>query len=105
MGFVLDKSLKLEFESEVIYWRGPAPFYFLKIPTEEAVRIKKISSQVTYGWGVIPSNVTIGQVEFYTALIPKDDSYLLPLKKTVREELKIDLGENVEASLHIHSGL
>jgi hypothetical protein len=89
----LAKSLKIEFQAEVIYWRGPAPFYFLELPARHAASIKEISKSVTYGWGVIPSNVTIGRVEFYTALIPKNDSYLLPLKKAVREKLKMELGD------------
>jgi hypothetical protein len=101
----LAKGLNIDFDAEVIHWRGPAPFYFLKIPVEFALSIKEISKTASYGWGVIPTTATIGTVEFYTALIPKDDSYLLPLKKAVREELKIDLGQQVEASLHINSEL
>jgi len=93
----LPPILKLAFKSEVIYWRGPAPFFFLKLPTKDADLVLKISKQVTYGWGVIPTDVTIGGYEFYTALIPKDGGYLLPLKKAVRDKLKIELGDNVKA--------
>jgi len=97
--------LDLTFESEVIYWRGPAPFYFLRIPNADAQAIDQIAKQATYGWGVIPCDVTIGKVDFYTALFPKDGSYLLPLKKAVREPLKIELGDIVLAEIRINPSI
>lgn len=71
----------------------------------DATAINNISRQVSYGWGVIPSDVIIGSIEFYTALIPKDGSYLVPLKKVVREATKIDLGSKVKAEIRIRTGL
>jgi hypothetical protein len=94
-------TLELEFESEVIYWRGPSPFYFLRVPEKDAISIAEISKQVSYGWGVIPSDAKIGSVEFYTALFPKDGSYLLPLKKVVREAEGIELGDRVKATIQL----
>ncbi|NUS49993.1 MAG: DUF1905 domain-containing protein, partial [Nocardioidaceae bacterium] len=41
----------------------------------------------TYGWGVIPVEVRLGEVAFETSLFPKDGGYLLPLKKAVRGRL------------------
>jgi len=89
----------------VIYWRGPSPFFFLRVPDEEAIAINNISKQVSYGWGVIPCDIKIGEIEFYTALFPKDGSYLVPLKKVVRESAEIDLGDSVEVKIQIRSGL
>jgi hypothetical protein len=98
-------TLEVNFASEVIYWRGPSPFYFLRVPEAQATAITNISKQVSYGWGVIPCDVKIGIIEFYTALFPKDGSYLVPLKKSVREAAAIDLGERVEVNIRIRSGL
>ena len=98
-------TLELNFISEVIYWRGPSPFFFLRVPDEEAIAINNISKQVSYGWGVIPCDIKIGEIEFYTALFPKDGSYLVPLKKVVRESAEIDLGDSVEVKIQIGSGL
>ncbi len=98
-------TLEHSFISEVIYWRGPAPFFFLKAPESVAMEIHEISKQVSYGWGVIPCDIRIGSVDFYTALIPKDGSYLVPLKKTVRVVAAIDLGEKVEVNIRIRSDL
>jgi hypothetical protein len=99
------KELVISFSAEVIYWRGPSPFFFLRVPERDALAINKIAKQVSYGWGVIPSDVTIGSNEFYTALIPKDGSYLVPLKKVVRAATKIDLGDKVKVEIRISTGL
>jgi hypothetical protein len=97
----MGEILELSFQSEVIYWRGPSPFFFMRVPDKEAKLISEISKKVTYGWGVIPSDVTIDGKEFYTALFPKDGSYLVPLKKAVRDSLKINLGDSVKVSIRI----
>ena len=99
------QELVISFTGEVIYWRGPSPFFFLRVPDADATAINNISSQVSYGWGVIPSDVIIGSIDFYTALIPKDGSYLVPLKKVVREATKIDLGSKVKVEIRIRTGL
>jgi hypothetical protein len=55
--------MKITFTGEVWYWRGPSPFYFVSIPKVEGEKIKAISAGVTYGWGVIPVSVTMGESE------------------------------------------
>ena len=82
--------LELSFSAEIIYWRGPAPFYFLRVPEIQSKKIAAISKQITYGWGVLPTEASAKGVDFYTALFPKDGGYLLPLKKSVRDALKRD---------------
>jgi len=89
----------IQFPGKVIYWRGPAPFYFVTVPDEQSQAIKSISKIVTYGWGVIPANVTIGKTRFYTALFPKDGLYLVPIKKTVREAEGLDIDDEVTVQL------
>jgi hypothetical protein len=50
---------------------------------------------------VIPADITIKDEVFYTALFPKDGSYLVPLKKAIREKLKIELGDRVKMKIAI----
>jgi len=54
-------SIDFEFSGEIWYWRGPAPFFFVTVPEEESRDLKVISSDVTYGWGVIPVRAQIGK--------------------------------------------
>lgn len=93
--------MQLEFSGEIIYWRGPSPFYFVPTPENESQAIKSIASEVTYGWGVIPATVKIGDTEFKTALFPKDGRYLVPLRVDVRKAEGLDVGDMVIVELEI----
>lgn len=91
----------IEFDGEIIYWRGPSPFFFVAVPDEPSSDIKAISNRVTYGWGVIPVRVRIGDTEWTTSLIPKDGRYLVPIKAIIRKAEKLEEGEMVTISLEI----
>ncbi|MBL8146004.1 MAG: DUF1905 domain-containing protein [Anaerolineae bacterium] len=95
--------MHFEFEGEIIHWRGPAPFYFVAMPDDDSQFLKSLSNQVTYGWGVIPVDVTIGKTAFYTALIPKDGRYLVPLKDAVRKAEKLDEGDRVAVQFDVRT--
>jgi len=92
----------IEFSGKIIYWRGPAPFYFVAVPEEESDGIKAISNLVTYGWGVIPVQVQIGNTVWNTSLFPKDGLYLVPINVSVRKVEKLEEGDIVTMQLKIH---
>ena len=48
---------------------------------------------LTYGWGVIPARVVVGDTEWTTSLFPKDGRYLVPLKDRIRKAEGIELGD------------
>jgi hypothetical protein len=56
---------------------------------------------VTYGWGMIPVFVKIGETEWKTSLWPKDGGYIVPLKDMVRKAEKIDEGDTVTIQLTV----
>jgi hypothetical protein len=85
----------------VWYWRGPAPFYFVTVPVPESKQIKSIERQVTYGWGMIPVIVRVGNTEFATALWPKDGHYIVPIKAEVRQREGIEEGDEVVLRLEV----
>lgn len=91
--------MQLKFGGEVIYWRGPAPFYFVPVTDAIAKKIRSVAAQVTYGWGVIPCEVQIGKTKFSTSLFPKDGGYLVPIKNVVRLPENIDVGDKVAITL------
>lgn len=93
--------MNIEFNGEIWYWRGPAPFYFVTIPEEQSRDLKVISGLVTYGWGVIPVHVCIGKTEWQTSLFPKDGRYLVPLKDSVRKAEKLEEGDSVTVQLEV----
>ena len=93
--------MHIEFSGKIIFWRGPSPFFFVKVPAKHSREIKAISNAVTYGWGVIPVHVRIGETEFTTSLFPKDGRYLVPIKASVRKAEDLDKGDKITVRLEI----
>jgi hypothetical protein len=93
--------VEIEFSGQVIEWRGPAPYYYLPLPDEAAEDVHEVAAMATYGWGVIPVTVRLGDVDFETSLFPKDGGYLLPLKDAVRKPQGITVGDQISVELTI----
>jgi hypothetical protein len=91
----------IEFEGEIFYWHGPAPFLFVAVPEEQSGALKAISSQVTYGWGVIPVQAQIGKTEWKTSLFPKAGRYLVPIRVSVQKSEHLGVGDTVTIRLEI----
>ena len=86
---------QFRFEAEIIYWRGPSPFFYAPLPEAEAARIRQAAKAVSYGWGMIPVEARIDGVDFTTSLFPKDETYLLPIKAEVRRKASVTAGDTV----------
>ena len=93
--------MRLNFVSDMFEWRGPSPYYFVRVPDDESQMIRDLASMVTYGWGVIPVTATIGSSTVTTSLFPKDGGYLVPIKNAVRLPEKIEVGDSVHVTLSI----
>ena len=96
-------AMDFEFEGPVVEWRGPAPFYFLRIPEEESGDIKFAAKGIEY-WGQVTVVVRINDTEFTTALFPKDGRYLIPLKEKVRAAAGIEVDMVVAVALNVGRG-
>lgn len=93
--------MRLRFEGEIWFWRGPAPFHFVSVPTAEAAAIAEVAPAVTYGWGMIPAAVTIGDTRVTTSLWPKDGAYVVPIKKALQDAEHLGVGDMVVVELEI----
>jgi len=93
--------MELTFSGEIFYWRGPSPFHFVATPDAIAEQISAVAPKVSYGWGMVPGTVRLGDTEFETALWPKDGRYLVPLRDAVRRAEDVDDGDSVILDLHI----
>ncbi len=93
--------MKLEFDGKIWYWRGPAPWYFVTVPPEPCRALKAIVQNVTYGWGMIPVTVQVGHSKWTTSLWPKDGSYIVPIKTTIRRAEALEEGDTVTVRLNI----
>ena len=93
--------MNIEFNGKIWFWRGPAPWYFVTVPAKQCRELKAISGIVTYGWGVIPVHVQIGETEWTTSLFPKNGRYLVPIKASVRKAESLKEGDNVTIQLDV----
>ena len=93
--------MELEFEGEVWFWRGPAPFHFVTVPEERCGELEEAARSVSYGWGMIPVTAVIGSTRWTTSLFPKDGGYVVPLKVAARRAEAVDLGDVVKIRLEV----
>jgi hypothetical protein len=93
--------VEVVFRGEVFEWRGPSPYYYVAVPDDDSADISEAAPMLTYGWGVIPARVTVGDTVWETSLFPKDGRYLVPLKDAVRRAEGIELGHVVTLRLTV----
>jgi hypothetical protein len=102
--FAIDvDSMGMQFDGELWHWRGPSPYHFITVPEEACVGLRAVSALVTYGWGMIPVKVRVGESTFETSLFPKDGGYVLPIKDAVRHSEGLADGDIVSVELAIRS--
>ena len=99
----MDLNMQFEFAGEMWPWRGPAPYHFVTVPDEVSSVIHELSSVISYGWGVIPVSVRIGETGFSTSLFPKDGGYAIPIKDAVRHAEDLTDGEEVRVELTVRA--
>lgn len=93
--------MTLEFSGPLFQWRGPAPFYFVRVPLEECEVLREASKLLTYGWGMIPVHALVGETEWKTSLWPKNGGYIVPVKANVRRSEGLAEGDEVRVSLEV----
>ena len=91
--------MELDFSATIWHWRGPAPYHFVSVPEEECGALEAAAPLVSYGWGMVPARVRLGDTEWTTSLWPKDGGYVVPLKDAVRRSEDVDVGDTVRLRL------
>ena len=93
--------MQFTFDAEVIHWRGPAPFFYAPLPDGAAEQIRNAARLVSYGWGVIPVEATIGGTTFTTSLFPREGRYLLPIKVAVQRAEGVGVGDAMTVRMRL----
>ncbi len=95
--------MKFEFKTqgELFEWRGPAPYYFVKVDPESSALLKQRAREHSYGWGVVYIHGRIGKTEFQTSLIPKNEIYYVPIKDALRKALDLQLDDVVKIQFNL----
>ena len=92
--------MEIEFSGELVEWRGPAPFVFVRLPLDAADRVDEVKAEVVY-WGVVPVRALIGDTGFTTSMFPREETWFLPVKDAVRRAEGVGLGDVVDVRLSV----
>lgn len=79
-----------------------APWVFVTLPVEIADEIME-SAPRRPGFGSVRVAVCIGESEWTTSLFPSkaDRSYVLPVKRAIREKEQVDAGDTVSVTIRL----
>lgn len=103
----VDHQHRYRFTAPLWEWQGgPASWFFITLPEEAADEIKAITDGgVRRGFGSVRVEATLGSSTWATSIFPSKEtgSYLLPVKKAVRDRAAIDAGDDVTVSLSLVS--
>ena len=90
-------------ESQLTVYGGQAAWHFLTVPQTESAEINRNSNSASRGWGSVFVKVTINQTSWETSLFPnkKDSTYLLPVKKSIRDLENIKVGDKLNFTLEV----
>ncbi len=93
------------FSADVFAWDEEGPSWrFLRLPVEVADEVRDVAGK-SAGFGSVRVRVRIGETAWATSVFPEkaSGSYLLPVKKSVRDREGIDDGETVMVRLETTS--
>jgi hypothetical protein len=90
------------FESEIFSWDGdqPGSWRFARVPVDVADELRMGERQ---GFGSVKVRATIGETTWETSVFPEKatDTFVLPVKKSVRQAEGIDDGDAVAIRLKL----
>lgn len=85
---------------EVVEWRGPSPYFFLPMSVEDSADLKIEAAGLEY-WGQVAVIVTVGETTVPTALFPRAEQYMIPMKAAVRRAEGLEVGTELTATVRI----
>ncbi len=95
--------MKFTTQSQLWKWQGDGAWYFLTLPKDISSDIKEAYSGPKRGFGSVRVEVHLGGSIWRTSIFPDSSSgsYLLPIKKSIRQAENIDDGSVVEYEVTI----
>ncbi len=99
------EDLNYRFQSELIISvskKGTA-WHFLVVPKDDADHMRFFAAHLQRGFKSLKVDVMIGETSWRTSVFPSSDrgSYILPVKKNVRDREGLSAGDMVEVALKV----
>ncbi len=90
-----------EFTADLWRYTGEAAWHFVTLPHDVADDIDEITADARRGFGSVRVEVTVGSTTWSTSLFPdtRSESFLLPVKKSVRLAEGLQDGSTVTAQI------
>lgn len=98
-----DDTTAYEFTAALYEWTGPAAWHFVTVPVAISDEIDARTHGLTNGFGSVRVRVRVGGSEWSTSLFPdsKQQAYVLPVKKAVRQAEGLSAGDDVPVRLEL----
>lgn len=89
------------FQAELWLYPGEAAWHFLTLPPAIADDIRARTANVSKAFGSVRVSAEIAGHAWHTSVFPdsKSASYLLPVKKAVRDRTRIHTGDTVQVKM------
>jgi hypothetical protein len=96
--------MQIEFSAKLWEYAGEGAWHFITVPTQFAADLREIGEAHTRGFGSIRVQARIGSTTWQTSLFPdaKSKSYLLPIKKEIRQQESLLAGSLVQVELALY---
>jgi Domain of unknown function (DUF1905) len=97
------KGIKYTFTAKPWQHSTPGGWHFISLPHELAKEIRENLKWQEEGWGRLKAKAKIEKTEWETAIWfdTKHNTYLLPIKAKVREEINLEIGKNTESVIWV----
>lgn len=95
------------FRAELWLYHGEAGWHFLTLPADVADDLREEAAAFRKGFGSVKVTAEISGHTWQTSVFPdsKSRSYLLPVKKSVKDAAGIRAGDDVAVRLEIMHGV
>ena len=99
----MERSETFEFTAPLWRYPGEGGWHFVSLPPEIGDDITDVTAGIRGGFGSVRVAVTVGATAWRTSIFPdnKTGTYLLPVKKEVRDAEKLETGDDVRARVQI----
>jgi hypothetical protein len=95
--------MPLHFRAELWLHDAEGPWHFVTLPGDLADEVAQRSAATPRGFGSVKVEATVGSTTWSTSLFPDTAtrSYVLPVKKAVRQAEALVVGDPVEVDLEL----
>jgi hypothetical protein len=95
-------EVTIGFSADLWEWTGKAAWFFVTLPVDDAEDIREMVPD-RRGFGSVRVEVEVGSSRWKTSVFPDSSSgsYVLPVKKSIREAEGVAEGDTVDVTLRL----